>query len=74
MVDLETTRKHGRKPESQIFCIIGQDVNMPERLPAAKKFGNRSRHRITALLRLSLRDSWKNIERVGNGNDEVSAK
>src|SRR5213075_3357174 len=47
--------------ESQIFCIMGHDVIMPERLSAAKKFGYRSRHRITALLRLSLRDSWKNI-------------
>jgi hypothetical protein len=61
MVDFETTRKHGRKFESQIFCITGHDVIMPERLSAAKKFGNRSRHRIAALLRLSLRDSWKNI-------------
>ena len=48
---------------------------MPERLPAAKKFGSRSRHRITALLRAKLARFLKeHRERVGNGNGEVSAK
>ena len=48
---------------------------MPERLPAAKKFGNRSRHRITALLRAKLARFLKeHRERVGYGNGEVSAK
>jgi hypothetical protein len=62
-------------PKAKFFCIIGHDVIMPERLPAAKKFGCRSRHCIKALLRAKLARFLKeHRERVGNGNVEVSAK
>jgi hypothetical protein len=47
---------------------------MPEPLPAAKKFGSRSRHRITASQAKLGEFLAEHRERVTNGNGEVSQK
>jgi hypothetical protein len=57
--------KHGTKPESPIFSVVSPGVLMPELMPepllAAKKFGSRLRHRITASRKPSLRNFSQSI-------------
>lgn len=75
MVDLETTRKHGRKPESQIFLHHRSGRYYARAFAGGKEVWKslKTSHYSVAEAKLA-RFLEEHRKRVGYGNGEVSAK